>query len=224
MRIILASGSPRRRELLNQLGLPHEVLVPNVNEDAILAMMGPGPFTLSRVAETVSKLAVLKADQISFQLAEEPALVIGADTVVVLDGRILGKPSSRAHARRMLRSLSGRSHQVMTGLAVLQYPGPYMQVTTALTNVRFRVLTEAIIDAYVQTGEPMDKAGAYGIQARGGALVEAIHGCYFNVVGLPLFSLCKLLEGLDFPVWTLWEKPSSPAPPARGFRAEPSEQ
>jgi len=169
-----------------------------------MALMGPGPFSISQVAEMVTRLAVSKAEQISFRQEEEPALIIGADTVVVRDGRILGKPTNKAHARRMLRSLSGRVHQVLTGVALIQYPGPLIQVTTALTNVKFRTLSETLIDAYVRTGEPMDKAGAYGAQARGSVLIEAIEGDYFNVVGLPLMHLCKLLEEFQIPVWTFW--------------------
>ncbi len=204
MRIILASASPRRRRLLAQLGVHFEIIVPNIDEREYLQRVGVGPFSLTQCAEIVIRLAVAKAEQISFTLEEQPAIVIAADTLVVLNGKILGKPANRAHARRMLRALSGNVHQVLTGVAVLKYPGPFNQVTTALTSVKFRALPDALIDAYIRTGEPMGKAGGYAIQERGAALVEAIEGCYYNVVGLPLHNLTRLLEDMKYPVWSAW--------------------
>ncbi len=187
--LVLASGSPRRAELLAQVGIPFEVRVSDVTEDADEAGVAP--------ADVAARHARQKALSVA---AEMPGrLVLGADTVVVLGSRLLGKPQSAAEARRMLQSLSGRSHHVVTAVAFAKgdAEGPrILAEDTVHTRVVFRELTDAEIEAYVATGEPMDKAGAYGIQGRGALLVSEIDGCYYNVVGLPLSRTWGLLGQL----------------------------
>lgn len=186
--IVLASASPRRQQLLAETGLPFNVQVPAVDEDAI---DGPSP------KELAQQRAWYKARAVARTL--DRGLVIGADTIVVCQGQVLGKPRDPADARRLLRLLSGRSHRVITGVCVCQAPEGRAVVGAACTKVTFRPLTPAEIERYVATGEPMDKAGAYGIQGRGALLVERIVGDYFNVVGLPLTLLARLLKefGVD---------------------------
>lgn len=181
---MLASQSPRRRELLGQIGLDFTVQAPQLDE---------GQFTGLGPAELVTTLAREKA---ALAAVDEDTLVIAADTVVVLEGEILGKPSSPDHAAKTLAALSGRTHQVYTGLCLRR--GETVTGDFVLTQVRFRQLSPQRIAQYVATGEPMDKAGAYGIQGRGALLVEEITGDYFNVVGLPLGRLGELLA--DFGV------------------------
>ncbi len=194
-RLILASGSPRRRELLGMLGLTFEVIVSAFDEDSI-PTVGLTP------AEWVMRLAESKAAAVAARI-DGPAVVIGADTTVILDGDYLNKPTDPADARRMLRRLSGQTHQVYTGVSVLAVQdGQITQRATdcAVTDVTFDDLSDETIAAYVQTGEPLDKAGAYGIQGRAVTFIPCIHGDYFNVVGLPLFTLCKMLRRLDVPI------------------------
>ena len=182
--IILASASPRRRELLSQAGIPFEVLPGNVEED--LARLGGSP------AEKAMQLACEKAGSVADGCAK--GLVLGADTIVVVDGSIFGKPSDEADARRMLKELSGREHSVITGLALIDTRSGESRTCYEETTVRFARLADNEIDAYIRTGEPFDKAGAYAVQGRGALLVEGIEGCYSNVVGLPLMRLRRLLE------------------------------
>lgn len=144
----------------------------------------------------VQELALKKAREVAGRAGD--AIVIGADTVVVLESHILGKPVDEADAARMLQLLSGRTHQVMTGLAVLGCGEPLVGVE--VTDVRFRELRPAEIEAYIATGEPMDKAGAYAIQGRGSVMIEGIRGCYFNVVGLPVSKLAGMLRHCGVPV------------------------
>lgn len=188
MDIILASGSPRRRELLEQMGLrDYRIVTPDVDEHVA------GRPTPESLVET---LARRKAEAVRAKCTAQ-ALVIAADTVVALDGSILGKPHSRAEATAMLAALSGREHAVYTGLTVLQ--GDRSVTEHERTAVTFRPLTQAEIAAYVSTGEPMDKAGAYGIQGLGALLVRGITGDYFNVMGLPVCRLGRVLAqfGID---------------------------
>ena len=181
-RLILASASPRRRDLLRQVGIEFESQSPRDAEDP--ARPGEAPAAYAR------RSAEAKAIEVS---ARQPdALTLGADTVVALDGRALGKPVDEADARSMLRALSGRSHVVHTGVSVA-FAGKSLIADVASTDVTFRALTDDEVDAYVGTGEPMDKAGAYGIQARGALLVSSVCGCYFNVVGLPLSRTAEML-------------------------------
>jgi len=195
-RIVLASGSPRRRVLLEQIGVRFEVL-PSGTPELTGANAGP--------EEHVQRAAVLKAWGVAQHLEPE-AILIAADTVVCIDGALLGKPSDEAQAAKMLRRLSGRAHTVYTGLAVGragdvpkacprldQWRRSGLDTDLAATWVKFRRLSPAEIRSYVETGEPLDKAGAYAIQGRGALLVEEIRGCYFNVVGLPLVKLAGML-------------------------------
>lgn len=180
MRLILASQSPRRKELLGLLNLPFTVRVADIDET-----MDP---SLS-VADAVAQLSRRKAEAVP---READDIVIAADTVVVLGGTVLGKPKDAVDAIRMLSLLSGRKHQVMTGLTVLQ--GEKAVSHTEITDIYFRELTRQEIRGYVATGDPMDKAGAYGIQNGAALFVEKIHGDYFNVVGLPVCRLGLILK------------------------------
>lgn len=191
-RIILASGSPRRSELLKTIGLDFDVIPDDTPENADMSMPPE---------EVVMYLAGFKGNNVQRKLEGiENALVISADTVVVLDGKIIGKPKTRKEAFEMLTSLSGRSHRVYTGVCVCDVSSGKTESFFECTEVFFKTLTPEEIEAYIKTGEPMDKAGAYGIQEYGAAFVEGIHGDYFNVVGLPVCKLCKTLKegfGLD---------------------------
>ena len=188
MRLILASASPRRRELLERLGLPFEVRPSGIEEP--LAAEVPA----STLATT---LARAKAADIADRLraAGEAALVLGADTLVVLDGQPLGKPTSQGDARAMLRALRGRSHEVVTAVVVRDADPAGRELTEAVVSqVLMRDYTDDEIAAYVATGEPDDKAGAYAVQGRGRRLVSRVDGCYTNVVGLPLRTTARLLQ------------------------------
>ena len=188
MDIILASGSPRRRELLEQIGIKnYRIVSPDVDE----RVEGrPAP------AELVEVLSRRKAQAVGERVGDA-ALVIAADTVVALEGTILGKPHSREEAAAMLAALSGKEHQVYTGLTVLR--GRESVTEHEHTAVCFRALSEGEIADYVATGEPLDKAGAYGIQGVGALLVTGIRGDYFNVMGLPVCRLGRVLRqfGVD---------------------------
>lgn len=185
MDIILASQSPRRRALLTQMGLKQfRICAPDVDE----RMQGtPTP------AQLVTTLSARKAQAIYSQVGDG-AMIIAADTVVSVDGVILGKPHGREDACQMLATLSGRSHEVYTGVTVIQ--GPEVITEYEVTSVKFRPLSGREIADYVATGEPMDKAGAYGIQGYGALLVEGVQGDYFNVMGLPVCRLGRILARL----------------------------
>lgn len=183
--VVLASGSPRRRELLGQMGIEDFEVLPAQGEET--APEGLAPDAL------VARLALQKAREVAALRPE--ATVIGADTVVALDGRVLGKPSDEEEAREMLSALSGRRHQVYTGMAVLS--GGQVFTHVECTQVEFRPLTAEEIAAYVATGESMDKAGAYGIQGRACVFIRGIQGDYYNVVGLPVCALHELLAQLE---------------------------
>lgn len=179
MRLVLASGSPRRRELLTLLGLPFEVMQPDVDES-----VRPGETAI----ELVRRLALAKADAIA---ASADVIVLAADTTVEVAGEILGKPTDDDDARRMLRSLSARTHLVHTAVAVRRHGRTVQEVVT--TTVTMAPMSAAAIEWYLATGEPVDKAGAYAIQGTGGAFVVAIDGSASNVVGLPLATVVELL-------------------------------
>jgi septum formation protein len=181
IRVILASQSPRRRELLALVGIDHEVMPADINED-----VRPG----EQAVPYTERLAREKAAVIAAKHPE--AYVIAADTTVVVDGEIVGKPEDAADAQRMLRRLSGRSHVVCTGIAVAH--GARTESAVEQVTVTFRELTDEDIVAYVATGEPMDKAGAYGIQGWGATIVERVDGDYFSVMGLGLRRLVALFE------------------------------
>ncbi|HET7105124.1 MAG TPA: Maf family protein [Terracidiphilus sp.] len=200
--LILASASPRRRELLAQAGYAFQVRPAHVNEEV-------------RADEDaiayVARLAREKAQTVFEATGDATAVVLGADTTVTVDGQILAKPEDEADAARMLRMLSGRTHRVMTGVAVATSSGgvdlppgtpehrvltPRVEMAVEVTGVRFVTLSDEEIAAYVATGEPMDKAGAYAIQGRAGRWIPRVEGCYFNVVGLPLALVTTMLEAV----------------------------
>lgn len=190
MRLILASASPQRRELLARLGLSFEVRPSGVAEALAPGVAAPALAT---------DLARLKARDVAARIAAEgapAALVLAADTLVVLDGRPLGKPGSRAEAAAMLRAIQGRRHEVVTAVVVVETHGPRAAAATVTSHVLMRPYADAEIEAYVATGEPDDKAGAYAVQGRGGELVARVEGCYTNVVGLPLTTTARLLRAL----------------------------
>jgi septum formation protein len=181
LKVVLASASPRRRELLTLIGIPHDVRPANIDESY---RAGETPL------EHVERLAREKAAAID----APDAVTIGSDTIVVLDGDVLGKPRDREHARAMLERLRGRSHVVMTAVAV-RWHGE-LRSTVEQVGVTFRELDADEIERYIDTGEPMDKAGAYGIQGYGATIVERVDGDYFSVMGLPLNRLVRLLGDL----------------------------
>jgi nucleoside triphosphate pyrophosphatase len=194
-RLILASASPRRAEILRDAGFDFEVR-PSAVDESLRAGESP--------AAHVERLAREKA--LAVAATEGPGIIIAADTVVVAKRKILGKPKSRADARRMLRILSGRSHQVLTGIAILRFVQPrgmnpkvrvgLLSSAVESTRVTFARLNRREIESYIASGEPDDKAGAYAVQGRGGRFVTRIEGCYFNVVGLPLARLYRMLLNL----------------------------
>jgi len=190
--LVLASASPRRRELLAQAGYQFEVRPAHIPEDPL-----PGEDPIAYV----TRLAREKAEAVFGQLSTSgpkpekngwSLAVLGADTTVTLDNMILGKPENAADAARILRLLSGRTHRVITGVALATAEGT--EVAAEATAVRFLTLSEEEIGAYVASGEPMDKAGAYAIQGRAARWIPRIEGCYFNVVGLPLALVVSMLE------------------------------
>ena len=186
MNLILASQSPRRRELLGLFGIPFTVRVADIDE-----AMDPDAAPYDEVAR-VSRLKALAIER------GPEDVVIAADTIVVCGGKVLGKPKNPAEARQMLRLLSGRDHQVMTGMTVLF--GEKEQSVTEVTDLHFRELTDSEIDRYVASGEPMDKAGAYGIQGGAALFCQRLSGDYYNVVGLPVCRLGQMLREL-IPQW-----------------------
>jgi septum formation protein len=192
MKLILASSSPRRAEILRQAGIAFEVFAAPVDE-ARLASESPTVY-VRRLAE--AKARAVAGDDAA---TRAPAWVIGADTVVLIDGLVLGKPASAVEARSMLESLSGRTHEVLTGIAVLRLPEGAAQVEQESTKVTIAPLSEEEIEDYIATGEPFGKAGAYAIQGRAGRFVTRVEGCYFNIVGLPLGRLYRMLKGLGWP-------------------------
>ncbi|MGC8121156.1 Maf family protein [Marinobacter sp. VGCF2001] len=189
--LILASASPRRAELLRQIGVSFRVMPAEIDET-------PQPAEPAR--DYVERLAREKALAVS--RAAPDVLVLGSDTSVVLNGEILGKPASEAEAGDMLQRLSGNTHQVMTSVALAQ--ADQCQALVVVTDVTFRELEAAEINAYVATGEPMDKAGGYGIQGLGGIFVRELRGSYSAVVGLPLRETAELLASAGDPVWHHW--------------------
>lgn len=184
MKVILASASPRRNELLQQIGIEPIVCPASYDEESGTAV---------QASEVAVHNAVGKCRAVAVKQGDALPIV-AADTIVVIDNDILGKPADAQEALKMLQRLSGRQHIVMTGVAV-QYKGQEKAFCVE-TKVFFRSLSQAELEAYIATGEPMDKAGAYGIQGRGAILVDKIEGCYNNVVGLPLTKLYEVLTAL----------------------------
>ena len=197
LHFILASSSPRRTWLLTQVGIEHEVIAPTVDEHSDVPAE-PGAH--------VRSLAERKA--LSVASAHPDSLVLGADTVVFHQGEILGKPADFEEACRMVKRLAGSEHEVYTGIALAGPGDNTVESSFEVTRVRFRPLDRKHIELYVATREPFDKAGAYGIQGYGATLVESVSGCYFNVMGLPLSRLIKMLEnrGIDYPFGPLVDK------------------
>jgi septum formation protein len=190
MRLILASSSPRRRELLTQAGFTFEVHPAHIPEDPL-----PNEDPIAYVVRLARAKAEAVFEKISSQESAPPQVVLGADTTVTLDNHILGKPADAADAARMLRLLSGRTHRVITGVALAS--AQRTEVAAEVTGVRFLTLSDEEIAAYIATGEPMDKAGAYGIQGRAARWIPRVEGCYFNVVGLPLALVSVMLEAAN---------------------------
>ena len=185
--IILASASPRRRELMENMGLDFSVLVSAADESVVDPGVPPGMY--------VQQLALLKAAAVAKQVIKnKKALVISADTVVVNEGMILGKPKDADDAFAILKSLSGRTHKVYTGFCVLRVSDAYTVCENVCTKVTFKELSDSKIRRYIASNEVFDKAGAYGIQGLGAMLVDKIDGDYFNVVGLPVSHLSRVLE------------------------------
>ncbi|PPK52977.1 Maf family protein [Marinobacter persicus] len=191
--LILASASPRRTELLTSIGVSFDVQPADIDET-------PGPDETAY--DYVERLAREKAEAVA--LSNPHQLVMGSDTSVVLEGEILGKPATQAEARSMLTRLSGNTHQVMTAVALVGKG--QCQSVVSVTNVTFRQLEAGEIDAYIATGEPMDKAGGYGIQGLGGIFVTDLQGSYSAVVGLPLQETAALLAQAGHPVWRNWSR------------------
>ena len=188
MKLVLASGSPRRKELLEALGLKFDVLITDTDEDAITSQ-GIG------VDLYVQELALMKAAEAAKLLIKNKnVIIIAADTVVTYDGEILGKPKDKIDAFNMLKKLSDKEHQVFTGICVMRVSDGKTYCAPMCTGVKFKELTDEKIAAYIATGEPLDKAGAYGIQGKGAALVEYINGDYNNVVGISTSLLADVLE------------------------------
>ena len=195
MQLILASASPRRAQILRDAGLRFEIVQANVSERR---KRGESARMLTRrLAQNKAHAAVRK---IVRRLGENPppAIVIAADTIVEVNGQLLGKPHSSSAAREMLRRLSGRTHRVVTSVTVIRLPDRAAATATESTRVRFSTLSARDIAGYVASGEPLDKAGAYAVQGVGGRFIERIEGCYFNVVGLPLARLYRMLMGLGW--------------------------
>lgn len=183
--IILASESPRRQDLLNQMGVEFIVIPSGIDEDEPLDEL-PGPYC--------ARLAVQKAEAVGHYKPEH--LVLGADTVVALGDRIMGKPKNKDDAAEMLRTLSGQWHEVWTGMCLFQKMQEIQLVKSVRSNVKFKDLSHDEIDCYIETGEPMDKAGSYAIQGIGAKLVREVNGSYHNVIGLPTSELGSMFEQL----------------------------
>jgi septum formation protein len=189
-RIILASASPRRKELLEKLGLKFEVDASNCEEE-IDPVLGPD--------ELVRRISITKAKAVAQR--HQDAVIIAADTIGVIGKKLLGKPHTADEAGKMLAKISGKSHEVITGFTILDTVTNKIMTGTVSTKVYIKKLTQQEIAAYVQTGEPLDKAGAYGIQGRGAVIVEKIEGDYYNVMGLPLSALTEALIEFGISVW-----------------------
>ena len=184
-RLILASGSPRRRELLDKFGINYEIL-PAQGEESAPPELTPG--------ERVKALAAQKAEEVAQRLNDPAAVILAADTLVELDGEVLGKPGTAERAQSMLRALSGREHRVHTGVCICR--GRRAAATVETTVVHFSPIAEDDLCAYVRTPEPYDKAGAYAIQGHAALWCAGIEGCYYNIMGLPVHRTAQLLREL----------------------------
>jgi len=194
-KLVLASASPRRESLLKMLGFSFSICITDIDETI--------PEELSP-KEAVERLSLEKAKAAATGRSEE--IIIAADTIVALDGIIFGKPADKNDAFQILKALSGREHSVFTGVTVYEPFSNKTLTRVCETKVKMRKLTDEQIIAYIATGEPMDKAGAYGIQGYAACFVEGINGCYFNVMGLPLAALSEMLEKFEVYITDNWEK------------------
>jgi len=194
-KIILASSSSRRKQILEQVGLNFIVEVSDYEEKSI---PGVSP------SEFVETLSLEKANVVAKN--HNDAIIIGADTIVVLDNQILGKPKTKQDAREMLKKLSGNTHSVFTGFTIIDTVNKRTITNHVETKIRFKNLSEEEILAYIETGEPMDKAGAYGVQDRGALFVEHIEGDYSSVMGLPIVKIFEILKELGIDILKTYEK------------------
>lgn len=184
-KFILASSSPRRAQILKNLGIPYTIIEPDVDESA-LSDLEPGLL--------VKELSMLKASNVCKKVINwSDTYIISADTVVVFEDKVLGKPKDEEEAKNMLKTLSGKTHKVLTGFCVMEASTQKATSKHVESEVTFKELSDELIDDYVKSGEPLDKAGAYGIQELGSVIVKQIKGDYFNVVGLPVSSLFDVL-------------------------------
>ena len=193
--IILASASPRRQELLNNIGLKFEIIKSNFEEN-----ISDGNISPESLAQ---QLAYGKAKDVAD--GRNKGIVLGADTIVVFEDKIYGKPKDKQDATKMLESLSGKTHKVITGVALIDTEKQKTVLGHEVTKVTFNELTNQEIQAYVESGDCLGKAGAYGIQNKGAILINRIEGCYFNVVGLPINKVYQMLKELDEYVYTYWD-------------------
>lgn len=187
--LILASASPRRKEILNTLGIAFQTIPADIDES---------PLQDEEASSYALRMAVQKA--LAVAKTAESGIVVAADTIVVLDGKILGKPRDKEEAKKQLLALAGREHIVISGIGIVDKDNNRTLSGMEQTIVYFDTMTEDEIEAYIGTGEPLDKAGSYGIQGLGGMFIRRIEGDYFNVVGLPVHKLCCLLKELGFTV------------------------
>ncbi len=186
MRIILGSASPRRREILQNLGLKFEVMSADIDETIDVR---------KNIFDEIMRLSTEKAKVVLHNVNDSDSVIISADTIVLLDNRPLGKPKNEQEAFEMLKSLSGKTHKVVTAITVMTNKKTDTRIS--VTKVTFKHLTNDRISAYIKTGEPVDKAGAYAIQGKGAVLVDSIEGDFFAVVGLPVNILCEMLDSLS---------------------------
>jgi septum formation protein len=193
-KLVLASASPRRQELIAILGLPVQIVPSRVQEDT------PDHWSPSQIVEGLSKRKAAAVKDMLSESSEFSSIVVGSDTIVVLNGKVMGKPRDAREAEQMLQELAGEVHQVYTGITCIRVFDAKTVTSHRVTKVRMRNLSSAQISRYVATGESMDKAGAYGIQGNGSVLIESIEGCYYNVVGLPLSLLVVIIDQFDITI------------------------
>ncbi|PRR82446.1 Maf-like protein [Clostridium vincentii] len=187
MKIVLASASERRQELLGRLVEEFTTMISSFDEDTVMFK--------GNVSKYVEEIALGKANDVMTKI-QEPSIIIGADTVVTLENRVLGKPKDKIDACNMLKSLSNKTHQVYTGVVLINTDNKKILKESIVTEVTFSKLTDNDINSYIQSGEYIDKAGAYGIQGKGGIFAKEIRGCYYNVVGLPLNKLNQMIKDI----------------------------
>lgn len=187
MKVVLASASERRQELLKRIVDDFDIIVSDFNEDEVKLK--------SSVSDYVKEIALGKANYVA-NIIKEPSVIIGVDTIVTINNKVLGKPKNKEDAFNMLSELSGKLHKVYSGIAIINTKTNQILKDFVCTEVVFSSLSDDEIREYVESGEPLDKAGAYGIQGKGGVFVEKINGCYYNVVGLPLNKIKNMLNNL----------------------------